>query len=323
MYSSMKWCIHVYHVCTYISIYMYTYIYVNWVTLPHCLTHSEKECDLQCTHEYSIHEYNTYLTVLGMYSCIPRESQYHTVSRTVRERESHGDSHDVTCRVMCHDVTCYECRCVCVAVCCSVLQYVAACCSVLQCVNALWGPQRGNVSPRVSSMTSCVAFCAMIRHKCVAVCCGVLQCVAVCCSVLQCVAACCSVLQCVAVCCSVLQCVAVCCSVLPCVAMCRMMWHNVGRTVRLKWYIQVMHSSEVAWCGMLQRVAACCSVLQRVAACCSVMQCIAGLIVTLKYDTLPFEKRARACCSVLWCVSVCCSVLWCFATFGSVLQFLW
>ena len=64
---------------------------------------------------------------------------------------------------------------VCVAVCCSVLQFVAVCCSVLPCV---------------------------------AVCCSVLQCVAVCCSVLQCVAACCSVSQCVAVCCSVLQCVA-------------------------------------------------------------------------------------------------------------------
>jgi len=62
----------------------------------------------------------------------------------------------------------------CVAVCCSVLQYlqcVAVCCSVVQCV---------------------------------AVCCGVLQCVAVCCSVLQCAAVCCSVCS-----CSVLQCVAV------------------------------------------------------------------------------------------------------------------
>ena len=45
-------------------------------------------------------------------------------------------------------------RCVCIAVCCSVLQCVALCWSVLQCV---------------------------------AVCCSVLQCVEVCCSVLQCV----------------------------------------------------------------------------------------------------------------------------------------
>ena len=89
-------------------------------------------------------------------------------------------------------------RCVCVAVCCSVLQFVAVSCSVLQCL---------------------------------AVCCSVLQCVAVCCSVLQLaldkdiaakdgnvVRGCCSVLQRVAVCCSALQCVPVWCSVLQCVA---------------------------------------------------------------------------------------------------------
>ena len=52
----------------------------------------------------------------------------------------------------------------CVAVCCSVLQFVAVCCSLLQCV---------------------------------AVCCSVLQFVAACCSLLQCVAVCCSVLQCI------------------------------------------------------------------------------------------------------------------------------
>ena len=59
--------------------------------------------------------------------------------------------------------------CLCVAVCCSVLQCVAGCCRVLSCA---------------------------------AVCCSVLQCVAMCCSVLQCAAVCCSVLQYVAVCCS-------------------------------------------------------------------------------------------------------------------------
>ena len=49
----------------------------------------------------------------------------------------------------------------CVAVCCSVLQYVVAvCCSVLQCV----------------------AVCSSVLQR-VAVCCSVLQCVAVCCSV--------------------------------------------------------------------------------------------------------------------------------------------
>jgi len=87
MYSSVKWRIHVYHVCIYIYLYIciHTYTYVNLVALPHCLTHSEKEGDSQCIHEYSIHEFNTYPTVLGkyscihvfMYSCILRESLIH------------------------------------------------------------------------------------------------------------------------------------------------------------------------------------------------------------------------------------------------------
>jgi len=64
----------------------------------------------------------------------------------------------------------------CVAVCCSVLQYVAVHCNVLQCV---------------------------------AVCCSVLQCVAVRCSALQCGGTVNRNMQCVAVRCSALQCVAV------------------------------------------------------------------------------------------------------------------
>jgi len=61
----------------------------------------------------------------------------------------------------------------CVAVCCSVLQYVAVSLYIEQ-------------------------------TECVAACCSVLQRIAVCCSVLQCVAVCCSVVQCVAMCCSLL-----------------------------------------------------------------------------------------------------------------------
>ena len=99
-----------------------------------------------------------------------------------------------------------------------VLQYVAVCCSVLQCVAV-----RG------------------------AVCCSVLQCVAVCCSVLQCVAVCCSVLQYAAVCCSVLQCVAVCCSVI--LAPPERPWHTLCTDV------------PPVCCSMLQYVAVCCSVL--------------------------------------------------------------
>jgi len=67
----------------------------------------------------------------------------------------------------------------CVAVCCSVLQWVRVCTY-----------DRG-------------LYLRGGNWKCV------LRCVAVCCSVLQCAAVCCRVLQCVAVCCSVLQCVAV------------------------------------------------------------------------------------------------------------------
>ena len=53
--------------------------------------------------------------------------------------------------------------CLCVTVCCNVLQFVVVCCSVLQ--------------------SAVVRYSAL---QCVAVCCRVLQCVAVCCSVLQC-----------------------------------------------------------------------------------------------------------------------------------------
>ena len=87
--------------------------------------------------------------------------------------------------------------CMCVAVCCSVLQCVAVCCSV-------WQQGKRHIATPV-------------RREPLYMCCSVLQCVATCCSesvssslprapvcVLQCVAVCCSVLQCVVVCCSVL-----------------------------------------------------------------------------------------------------------------------
>ena len=99
--------------------------------------------------------------------------------------------------------------CICVAVCCSVLQRVAVCCSVLQCV-------------AVCIPVCCSVYCSMLLCvlQCVAECCSILQSVAMCSRMLQCIAVCCSVLQCVAVCCSVLQCVAVCCSVLQYTAEC-------------------------------------------------------------------------------------------------------
>jgi len=82
-------------------------------------------------------------------------------------------------------------RLICVALCCSALQWVNMCCTVLQCV-------------------------VVSRYvlQCVAVCCSALQWVNMCCSALQCVAVSWYVLQCVAVCCSVLQSVAVCCNML-------------------------------------------------------------------------------------------------------------
>jgi len=64
-----------------------------------------------------------------------------------------------------------------------------------------------------------------------------------------------------------------------------------------------IHTLDVQYVALLQRVAACCSVLQRAAACCSVLQCIA------------------VCCSEFQCVAMCCSVPQCVAIFCSMLQF--
>ena len=122
-----------------------------------------------------------------MYSCILRESQHHTALRTVRERHSHRDSHHVTCAIVCHDFTCCECRCVCVAVCCSVLQCIAVCCSVLQCVVV-----RCSALQCVAGLILTLTRYSLFRERSQ----SVVWCVAACCSVLQRVAACCSVLQC-------------------------------------------------------------------------------------------------------------------------------
>ena len=80
--------------------------------------------------------------------------------------------------------------------CCSVFHCVAVCCSVLQYLCRSQVDKGSNVL------------------QCVAVCCSVLQCVAVCCSTCSGVKStkdrmCCSMLQYVVVCCSVLHCVAV------------------------------------------------------------------------------------------------------------------
>jgi len=109
------------------------------------------------------------------------------------------------------------------AVCLSVLYCVAVCCSVLQFIERRLACHELQHAPgrvlqlRVAVCVAVYVCCSVLQCACCSVC--VLQSrVAVCCSVLQCAAARCSVLQCVAVCCSALQCTAACCSVLQCVA---------------------------------------------------------------------------------------------------------
>jgi len=126
--------------------------------------------------------------------------------------------------------------------------------------------------------------------------------------------------RCVAVCCSMLQYVAVCCSgsLLQYVAGCDMTHHMTH------WQVTLSDT------GMLQQVAVCFSMLQYVAVCCSVLQYVAGCDMThhmthwqvtlsdirkvlqpgSEYHSLvQLDIRCVAvCCSTLQCVAVCCSV---------------
>ena len=92
----------------------------------------------------------------------------------------------------------------CVAVCCSVLQYVAVC----------W--EGGGVTVDVFGILYLLLCCSVLQCVAVLNCVGsiVLQCVAACCRVLQSVAECCSVLQSVVEYCSMLRSVAGCSRVL-------------------------------------------------------------------------------------------------------------
>jgi len=81
---------------------------------------------------------------------------------------------------------------ICIAACCSALQYAAVCCSILQCVAVC------------CTLLQCVICGTNIRHTSRYVYCSVLQSVEICFSMSQHVAVCCSVLQCVVVCCSAL-----------------------------------------------------------------------------------------------------------------------
>ena len=175
----------------------------------------------------------------------------------------------------------------CVAVRCSVLQYVAVCCSAYMY-------SHGREEIRCSRMyificvavrcsaSQCVAIfkcmggnmlCSRYFHvynnkinvlhttdsleECVAVCCRALQCVAVCCSVVQCIhttdsleeAMRCNVLQ---MCCSVLH---VCCRVLHVCCTC------VARVLHM------CCTCVAEWCGVSKSVAMCCGAFQHAAAC--------------------------------------------------------
>jgi len=177
------------------------------------------------------------------------------------------------------------------------LQCVAVCCSVLQWI----AKKRKNYCPRGprESLWSVL--------QCNAVCCsGVLQCVAVCCSVLQCVAV---------VCCSgVLQCVAASCTHSKTKTyLCRhgpreKLWaeSTVGldrlyssaaasrapvfffceRFFVLNVWFRCLKLSFLFWTNQPQLlgplcVAVCCSVLQCVAMCCSALQCVAVCLYLL------------------------------------------
>jgi len=175
----------------------------------------------------------------------------------------------------------------CVAVSCSVIRdvlglCVAVCCSELQWV-ALWfeNVQRPLLPISVGGLW-------------VAVGCSGLQWVAVGCSGLQWVAVRCSAMQCVAVRCSALQCVTVSCSVI---------WEHPAPSLT--------HFCGRSVCGsVLQCVAVCCSVLQCVAVCCSVLQCVAVCCSVIRQrPAISFAHRYErsVCCSVLQCLLQCVS----------------
>jgi len=145
----------------------------------------------------------------------------------------------------------------CVAVCCSVLQFVAVCCRfvalycnvfkcVAVCVVVCVAMCCSVLSCRLSFSwhTDCGCWFQDLPLQCVAVCCIVLRRVVVCCSVLQRAAVCWSVLQCVAACCSVLQRVAVCCSVLQCVAACcrALLWWQAAHLTNTSWVTWLIHT---------------------------------------------------------------------------------
>ena len=78
----------------------------------------------------------------------------------------------------------------CVAVCCSVLQYVAMCSRSLQCVAVCWSLSQWAAKETRKLIAHCFVMVSLLDQKMHTVHFTVLQCAAVCCSVLQCVAVC-------------------------------------------------------------------------------------------------------------------------------------
>jgi len=163
--------------------------------------------------------------------------------------------------------------CLCVAVCCSVLQCVAVCCSVLRI--HMWH----------DVFTCDIAVCSSVLWH-VAMCCGVLRCV-----VHSCVTRRIHMCHCsrVAVCCDMLQCDAVCSGVLQCVA---------RSFVKL-----CIHRWQFLWCSLLQSVAVCCSVLR-----CGAVWC-----ASIRDTVQSHVALLVVCCDVLQCVAVYYGVLQCVA----------
>jgi len=151
----------------------------------------------------------------------------------------------------------------CVAVCCSMLQYVAVSAHKGECTRET-------------------------------MCCSVLPCVAVCCSVLQCVAVCCSecVKRRVHAKDYMLQCVAVCCSMKQQICVKESARERQRVAVRCSMFQCVFQ--RVCQKGERTRERMCCSTLQCVAVCCSVLQCVAVCCNALHYVALSVcKERAR------------------------------
>jgi len=201
----------------------------------------------------SCHTYEWVMSHLWVSHVTPMSESCHTSEWHTPEQQSSSYCQSWRCvpRVPNYPVLC---KLLCVAVCCSELQWVVVCCSVLQSVA---------VCCSVFIVTLCATCTKLSSFVYTPVCCSVLQCVAVCCSVLQWVAVSCSVLQCAAVCCSVLQCIH------------RNVVCHVYQVIQFCVYSCVLQCVAMC-CSVLQCVAVCCNVLQRVAVCCSVLQCVAA-----------------------------------------------